>query len=51
MMSNLPSTGPNRKDDGFRISDAAVELAIQDVMSTPRQGRIRRWMPMVSLAA
>ena len=51
MMSNLHSTGPNRKDDGFRISDAAVEHAIQDVMSTPRQGRTRRLMPMVSLAA
>lgn len=51
MMSNLPATGPNRKDDGFRISDAAVERAIQDVMSTPREGRARRWMPMVSLAA
>ena len=51
MMSHFPSTGPNRKDDGFRVADAAVERAIQDVMSTPRQGRIRRWMPMVSLAA
>ena len=51
MMSNLPATGPNRKDDGFRISDAAVERVIQDVMSTPREGRARRWMPMVSLAA
>ena len=51
MMSNLHSTGPNRKDDGFRISDAAVEHAIRDVMSTPRQGRTRRLMPMVSLAA
>ena len=51
MMSNLPSTGPNRQDDGFRISDPAVERAIQDVMSTPREGLIHRWMPMVSLAA
>lgn len=51
MMSNLPSTGPNRKDDGFRVAEAAVERAIQDVMSTPREGRVRRWMPMVSLAA
>ena len=51
MMSNLLSTGPNRKDDGFRISDAAVERAIQDVMSTPRQGHTRRLMPLVSLAA
>ena len=51
MMSNLYSTGPNRKDDGFRVADAAVERAIQDVMSTPRKGRVRRLMPMVSLAA
>ena len=35
MMSNLYSTGPNRKDDGFRVADADVERAIQDVMSTP----------------
>ena len=51
MMSNLLNTDPNRKDDGFRIADAAVERAIQDVMSTPRDGRIGRWMPIVSLAA
>ena len=51
MMSNLPSTGPNRKGDGFRIADVDVERAIQDVMSTPREGRTRRLMPMVSLAA
>ena len=51
MMSHFPSTGSNRKDDGFRISDAAVERAIQDVMSAPQKGRTRRLMPMVSLAA
>ena len=51
MMSNLYSTGPNRKDDGFRVADADVERAIQDVMSTPRESRIRRLMPMLSLAA
>ena len=51
MMSHFPSAGPNRKDDGFRIADAAVERAIQDVMSTPREGRTRRLMPMMSLAA
>lgn len=51
MMSDFPSTGPNRKDDGFRIADAAVERAIQDVMSTPQQGRVRRLIPMVSMAA
>ena len=51
MMSNFPSTGSNRKDDGFRVAEAAVERAIQDVMSTPREGRVRRLMPMVSLAA
>ena len=50
-MSNLPSTGPNRKDDGFRVADAAVERAIQDVMSTPQEGRVRRLMPVLSLAA
>ena len=51
MMSHFPSTGPNCKDDGFRVADAAAERAVQDVMSTPRQGRTRRLMPMVSLAA
>ena len=51
MMSDLHSTGPNRKDDGFRITDAAVERAIQDVMSMPQEGQTRRLMPMVSLAA
>ena len=51
MMSDFHSTAPNRKDDGFRIADAAVERAIQDVMSIPREGRIRRLMPMVSLVA
>ena len=40
MMLHFPSTGPNRKDDGFRISDAAVERAVTNVMSTPRSGRI-----------
>jgi hypothetical protein len=51
MMSHSPSTGPNRKDDGFRIADAVVERAIQDVMATPRDGRVRRLIPMVSMAA
>lgn len=51
MMSHFPSTGPNRKDDGFRIADAAVERAVENVMSTPLEGRIRRLMPMLSLAA
>ena len=51
MMSHFPSTGPNRKYDGFHVADAVVERAIQDVMSRPRQGSTRRWMPMVSLAA
>lgn len=51
MMSHFPSTGPNRKDDGFRIADADVERTIQDVMSTPREGRVRRLIPMLSMAA
>ena len=51
MMSHFPSTGPNRKDDGFRVADAAVERAIQDVMSTPQHGRIRRLTPVLSIAA
>ena len=51
MMSHFPSTGPNRQDDGFRIADAAVERAIRDVMSTSRERRTRRLMPIVSLAA
>ena len=51
MMSHFPSTGSNRKDDGFRVADAAVERAIQDVMSAPRHGRNRRLTPMLSMAA
>ena len=51
MMSHFPSTGPNRNDDGFRIADADVDRAIQNVMSTPKTGRVRRLMPMLSLAA
>ena len=51
MMSDFSFSGPYRKDDGFRIENAAVERAIQDVMSTPREGRTRRLTPMVSLAA
>ena len=51
MMSPFPSTGPNRKDDGFRIADATVERVIQDVMSTPQHGRIRRLTPVLSIAA
>jgi len=43
MMSHFPSTGPNRKDDGFRISDAAIERAVTNVMSTPRAGRIPKF--------
>ena len=43
MMLHFPSTGPNRKDDGFRISDAAVERAVTNVMSTPRSGRIPKF--------
>ena len=50
-MSHVSSTGPNRKDDGFRIADAAVERAIQGVMSTPREGRVRLLIPRLSLAA
>ena len=42
-MLHFPSTGPNRKDDGFRISDAAVERAVTNVMSTPRSGRIPKF--------
>ena len=48
MMSHFPSTGPNRKDDGFRISDAAVERAVTNVMSNPRSGRIRRLSPAMA---
>ena len=48
MMLHIPSTGPNRKDDGFRISDAAVERAVTNVMSTPRSGRIRRLSPAMA---
>ena len=51
MMSDFHSTAPNRKDDGFRIADAAVERAIRDVMSAPRHGRNRRLTPMLSMAA
>ena len=51
MMSHFPSTGPNRKDDGFRVADSAVERATQDVMSMPQHGRTRRLMPMLSMAA
>ena len=47
-MSHFPSTGPNRKDDGFRISDAAVERAVMNVMSNPRSGRIRRFSPAMA---
>ena len=47
-MSHFPSTGPNRKDDGFRISDAAVERAVTNVMSNPRSGRIRRLSPAMA---
>lgn len=47
-MSHFPSTGPNRKDDGFRISDAAVERAVTNVMSTPQSGRIRRLSPAMA---
>lgn len=47
-MSHFPSTGPNRKDDGFRISDAAVGRAVTNVMSTPRSGRIRRLSPTMA---
>ena len=47
-MSHFPSTGPNRKDDGFRISDAAVERAVTNVMSNPRSGRIRRLSPTIA---
>ena len=48
MMSHFPSTGPNRKDDGFRISDAAVEQAVTNVMSTPRSGRFRWLSPAMA---
>ena len=48
MMSHFPSTGPNRKDDGFRISDAAVERAVTNVMSTPRSGRFRWLSPAMA---
>ena len=51
MMSDFHSTGPNLKDDGFHIADAAVERAIRDVMSAPRHGRNRRLTPMLSMAA
>ena len=51
MMSHSPCTGPNRRDDGFRIADAAVERAIRDVMSVPKQNRFRRLGPMASIAA
>lgn len=52
MMSHFPSTGPNRKDDGFRISDAAVERAVANVMSTPRPGRIPRFsLPLAASIA
>ena len=47
-MSHFPSTGPNRKDDGFRISDALVERAVANVTSTPRPGRIRRLSPAIA---
>ena len=47
-MSHFPSTGPNRKDDGFHISDATVERAVTNVMSTPRSGRIRRFSPAMA---
>ena len=48
MMSHFPSTGPNRKNDGFRISDATVERAVTNVMSTPQSGRIRRLSPAMA---
>lgn len=51
MMSPFPSTGPNRRDDGFRTADADVERAIQDVMSVPRRNRFRRLGPMAPIAA
>ena len=51
MMSQSPSTGPNPKDDGFRIAEAAVDRAVADVMSTPLGGRIGELRPVLSMAA
>ena len=51
MMSQTPSTGPNSKDDGFRIAEAAVERAVADVMSTPLAGWMGELRPILSLAA
>ena len=51
MMLPDSHTGPNKRDDGFRIADAAVERAIQDVMSTPKRRHSQGFRPFVALAA
>lgn len=51
MMSHFPSTGPNRKDDGFRISDATIERAVTSVLSTARPRRIPALRRAMAVAA
>ena len=51
MMAQSPCTGPNPKDDGFRIAEAAVERAVADVISTPLGDRMGDLNPALFVAA
>ena len=54
MMSNDDNTILNRRDDGFRVADAAVDRAVSEVMSVVEHGpvrwRIARWPLVASIA-
>ncbi len=50
MMSN-EITPSNCRDDGFRVSDAEVQRAVEDVLSFPQRGEASRRFSRISMAA
>lgn len=54
MMSNEHTDSSIPRDDGFRVTDAAVDRAVSDVMSVvqngPEQRRLVRWPVAAAIA-
>ena len=50
-MSHFPTSSPGQRDDGFRVSDVDIDVAVSEVMSSPRRQRSYRPLSVWSIAA
>jgi hypothetical protein len=50
-MSHSSTSPTGQRDDGFRVSDVEIDVAVSEVMSSPRKRRSYRPLSVWSMAA